>query len=96
MIRRKHTIGLRRENPFRDEDVNPNSYITNMADCMLVVMLGLLVALVAHYHVNLDQQITGIQVNMDQNQDGIIDDNYQETGTVYYDENTGTYYMVSE
>ena len=96
MIRRKHTIGLRRDNPFNDEDVNPNSYITNLADCMLVVMLGLLVALVARYHVNLDQQITGVQVNMDQNQDGIVDDNYRATGTVYYDESTGTYYMVSE
>lgn len=96
MIRRKHTIGLRRESPFNDEDVNPNSYITNLADCMLVVMLGLLVALVARYHVNLDQQITGVQVNMDQNQDGVVDDNYRATGTVYYDENTGTYYMVSE
>ena len=96
MSRRTHTIGLRRDNPFNDEDVNPNSYITNLADCMLVVMLGLLVALVARYHVNLDQQITGVQVNMDQNQDGVVDDNYRATGTVYYDENTGTYYMVSE
>lgn len=83
-----------------DEDVNPNSYINNIGDCMLVLALGLLVALVTRYGVTLSSDqpsaTSGEQVNLDQNNDGVIDNTYQKAGTVYYDSSTGEYYMVEQ
>ncbi|MGI6217717.1 MAG: DUF2149 domain-containing protein [Coriobacteriales bacterium] len=99
MIRRSRR-SLNRGNPQNEEDVNPNSYVTNLADCMLVLAVGLLVALVSNYGLDLtsqtqqQEQVTGIEVNMDEDQDGQIDDSYEQAGTVYYDETTGKYYMV--
>ena len=101
MIRRRYGRSLQR-NAEAEEDVNPNSYITNIADCMLVLVLGLLVALITYYQIDLQQQsaenedVIGIEVNMDENQDGMIDANYTESGKVYLDESTGTYYFVAE
>ena len=99
MIRRKHSMSLHRETGTVEEDVNPNSYLTNLADCMLVMSVGLLVALVAHYGVDLHQeqeQIVGSEVNMDADGDGEIDGGYEEAGRVYRDPATGKYYMVEE
>ncbi len=97
MIRRKSSRLSGRTSKVVDEDVNPNSYLTNLSDCMLVMAVGLLVALVSHYGVDLqksEQTITGTEVVMDVNQDGRIDNNFQEAGSVYYDSSTGNYYMV--
>lgn len=98
MIRRRHGRSLR-GNAAPSEDVNPNAYITNIADCMLVLVLGLLVALISYYQIDLQRQekeddIIGIEVNMDANSDGVIDDNYEQAGSVYYDSETGQYYLV--
>lgn len=101
MLRRRHGISLARAREV-EEDVNPNSYIVNLADCMLVLMLGLIVALIGYYNVDLTQEaespdeIVGIEVNMDENQDGIIDAGFSRSGSVYYDESTGNYYFVNE
>ena len=97
MIKRRYGTSLQRT-PTESEDVNPSAYITNLADCMLVLVLGLLVALITKYNVDLQkpvEELTGIQVNMDQNGDGIIDDEYEERGSVYYDSATGEYYMLT-
>ena len=100
MIRRRHSVSLARASAA-PEDVNPNSYINNIADCMLVLALGFLVALIARYNVDLQKEVvddtmTGIQVNMDANQDGAIDDNYEQRGAVYYDSQTGNYYYLAD
>ena len=84
-----------------EEDVNPSAYVSNLADCMLVLVLGLLVALVARYGLDLtepeeEEGITGIEVNLDEDDDGEVDDAYQARGTVYYDEKTGNYYFVAD
>ena len=101
MIRRHRTVPLNRSgwNAAASDGVDPNSSLTNIADCMLVLMLGLLVALVAHYDIDLvpqDDKAVGIEVNMDANADGVIDGNYTSAGTVYLDEETGNYYWVEE
>ena len=100
MIRRKHSTSLHRATSAVEEDVNPNSYLTNLADCMLVMTVGLLVALVTRYGVDLqkveEEPPTGLEVVMDADGDGEIDDEYQKTGSVYYDESTGKYYMVED
>lgn len=102
MIKRRYGRSLQRV-AEAEEDVNPNSYITNIADCMLVLVLGLLVALISYYQVDLQQgqedspqSITGIEVSMDSNGDGEVDENYERTGSVYLDPATGQYYLVQE
>ena len=104
MIRRKHSRALV-STAAAEEDVNPNAYIINIADCMLVLMLGFLVALITRYGVDLSQttqaardvqDIIGIEVVMDVDKDGQVDDQYEQRGTVYYDEKSGKYYFVSD
>lgn len=100
MIARRHGRSLFRQSP-PEEDVNPNAYLTNLADCMLVMVVGLLIALVTHYNVDLQQQdepdeTVGTEVTMDADGDGEIDGNYEATeGTVYRDSETGAYYLVT-
>ena len=80
-------------------DVDPNSSLTNIADCMLVLMLGFLIALVARYNIDLvpqEDKVTGVEVNMDADGDGVIDENYTNAGNVYYDSAKGNYYLVEE
>ena len=99
MIRRRHSVSLSRAG-VADEDVNPNSYINNIADCMLVLVLGFLVALVARYGVDLQapaeeqEDLVGIEMNMDSDADGEIDDHFESAGTVYRDTQTGKYYLI--
>ena len=100
MIRRRHGVSLSRTAP-PEEDVNPNAYIGNIADCMLVLLLGMVVALISYYNIDLTRttdpdDIVGVQVSMDENKDGLIDGGYQKRGSVYYDERTGDYYYVKE
>lgn len=101
MIRRRHGASLSRP-AQAEEEVNPNAYIVNIADCMLVLLLGMIVALISYYNVDLTQsstpaeEIIGIQVNMDENDDGVVDAGYQRRGTVYYDDASGSYYFVNE
>lgn len=99
MIRRKNSRSLGRSYGGAEEDVNPNSYVTNLSDCMLVVAVGLLVALVGHYGVDLNsggesEEIVGTEIVMDEDGDGVVDENFVKAGSVYYDESTGEYYMV--
>lgn len=99
-MRRRYSHSLA-SNPAVEEDVNPGSYIFNIADCMLVLMLGFLVALITRYNIDLNEipvqtdDIIGIQVAMDADQDGEVDDTYEERGAVYYDKGTGKYYFVA-
>lgn len=107
MLRRHHSTSLNRtDSAFSSlglgggngNDVDPNSSLTNIADCMLVLMMGFLVALVARYNIDLapqEEEITGVEVNMDANQDGVIDSNYTNAGNVYYDATTDKYYLVT-
>ena len=98
MIKRRYGTSLART-AQASEDVNPNAYITNIADCMLVLVLGLLVALVTKYNVDLQRSpddLIGVQVDMDQNKDGAIDDTYEERGSVYYDKESGNYYLLTD
>ena len=100
MIRRRYGRTLSRA-ATASEDVNPNAYITNLADCMLVLVLGLLVALITKYNVDLqqapvDNEFVGIEVDMDANDDGVIDDAFEERGSVYYDKENNKYYLLTD
>ena len=101
MIKRRFGVSLARTTQV-EEDVNPSEYIVNIADCMLVLLLGMVVALISYYNIDLTQEpeseddIIGIEVDMDKNQDGVIDAGYDRRGTVYYDEDSGSFYFVDE
>ena len=97
--RYSHSLATR---TYVEEDVNPAGHIFNIADCMLVLMLGFLVALVTRYSIDLNEipiennDITGIEIAMDADQDGEIDNTFEERGAVYYDTSTGKYYFVAD
>ena len=111
MIRRKHSLSLRRETVSDEEDVNPNSYLTNLADCMLVMSVGLLVALVTYfgldlqkeeepnigYEINLDEYE---QIVMDEDGDGEVDaDRFEPVSGfegLYREKSTGRYVMKED
>lgn len=101
MLRRRYGVSLQRVGKA-DEDVNPNEFIVNIADCMLVLLLGMVVALISYYNIDLSKvvedpdEIIGVEVNMDENKDGVIDEGYQRRGEVYYDAESGSYYYVKD
>lgn len=84
------------------EDVNPSAYIVNLADCMLVLACGFLVALISFWQIDLvpteklDQEQLK-QVEPEQLPEEITADGsyYIEAGKVYQDPNTGLYYIVT-
>ena len=39
------------------EDVNPSAYIVNLADCMLVLACGFMVALISYWNIDVPQRL---------------------------------------
>lgn len=84
------------------EDVNPSSYIVNLADCMLVLACGFLVALMTYWNIDvrameeLDsetlEEVDPAEMPEDIGEGGSY---YIEAGTVYRDPATGVLYMVA-
>ncbi|NGM16812.1 DUF2149 domain-containing protein [Eggerthellaceae bacterium zg-893] len=84
------------------EDVNPQAYIVNLADCMLVLACGFLVALVGAYNIQLTSveeldQAAMAEVDPESLEQGLADGSagnyYQDVGNVYRDPSTGIYYL---
>ena len=82
------------------EDVNPSAYIVNLADCMLVLAVGFLVALVAYWNIDISMTdlsgenlaaVDPASLPQDLSSGG---DYYVEAGTVYQDPQTGDLYMI--
>lgn len=100
MIRRKSSVSLQRSHAGDDEPLDPLSSLPNLVDCMLVVAVGLLVALVAHYGVDLSNQgepssADEVQIYTDaKSPDG--EDLYEDLGKVYRDKSTGQMYIVEK
>ena len=97
--------GRRQQARRAGEDVNPMNYISNLADAMLVLALGIMVALVLHWDVDLkaqqmqDTESTRPAVSFSENEiedEQALPDSAQRAGEVYYDQETGTYYIVNE
>ena len=94
-------------NPYDDasEDINPNAYLTNLADCMLVLACGLMVALVVAWSVKLPNsteitqtdnmtEVSNVEDITGQNEQG--GNSYNQLGMVYQDPNTGKMYMIRD
>ncbi|MCR5636980.1 MAG: DUF2149 domain-containing protein [Clostridiales bacterium] len=96
----------RTENRFDDDTVNPMEYVGNLVDAMLVLAVGIMLALVINWNVdifssqnnasNTDTQST---VSFSENELKKTDeektpDELEKMGTVYYDSETQTYYII--
>lgn len=82
------------------EDVNPNAYVVNLVDCMLVLAVAFLVALIGYWNVDLNvtdlsgkdlQQVDPQTLESQASGNGSY---YVEAGKVYQDPQTGQLYMV--
>ena len=94
-------VGFRRRRAEEDED--PMSGLGNLADCMLVLACGLMVALVTAWNIDITQ-VTEVTETDDAQEisslESITDDvesggsAYIDMGRVYQDPETGKLYMV--
>ena len=115
-------MGLRRRLSSKGyEDVfNPMESIANMADVMFVLSVGLMLALVMHWNVDIgvvsslsgsaqgveDERNAGgdnaLRIEGDNIEDisgeaeQIDSGGMEKLGTVYFDEKTGNYYIISD
>lgn len=85
------------------EDVNPSAYIVNLADCMLVLALGFMVALISYWNVNITPVTDLDESNMEEVDPSTLPKEmieggsyFIEAGKVYQDPNTGELFMVEE
>ena len=78
------------------------NYLSNLADAMLVLAVGIMVALVLHWNVELTpsqmQEESGFDSFTQEDLTGQeeLPDSAEPAGEVYYDEETGSYYFVRE
>lgn len=94
---------LRRSRPLEDED--PVAGLSNLADCMLVLACGLMVALVVAWNIDI-KNITEVELTDNtteitdvQNMQGDLETGgttYVDVGRVYQDPETGTYYILED
>ena len=85
-----------------EEDFDPMSSMGNLADCMLVLACGLLLALMIHWNVDVEMaaqqmpdtkyEVEGVESGDSKTIEG--ESELQEMGTVYMDPETGKYYVV--
>ena len=102
MIRRtSRAIGAQEE---PEEDINPMENIANVSDVMLVLAVGIMLALVMHWNVDIahtialdESQLEPVDAEIaeegEQTQSG-GNRKYQEVGKVYKDVTTGDMYVM--
>ena len=93
----------------REDEINPMDGVANLADVMLVLACGLMLALIINWNVDIGGNTnSAVAVNKGQEVselDGLTgsggealndDTKYEKMGTVYKDPATGKLYMVTE
>lgn len=89
------------------EGVNPIEGVANLADAMLILAVGAMLALIINWHVDINPKevssspqtdtavtFTGEDMTPVDGEDNPTGDDMKKLGTVYYDENTDTYYII--
>lgn len=89
------------------EDTDPMGGLANLADAMLVLAVGIMLALVMNWHISISGGYTteveqGSMQELDASQlqnaaevgESGESSDYEEKGTVYVDKKTGTMYLV--
>ncbi|MGI6737137.1 MAG: DUF2149 domain-containing protein [Anaerovoracaceae bacterium] len=99
MMRRFGSGHLSSTEDWKEENINPLDGVTNMVDVMLVLAVGIMMALIMHWNVNIHsvqdvQELKDAQTLNDKQVQEVEDNNgLQEKGTVYQDPATGKYYL---
>ena len=105
--RRSGRYVRRRRNSFRQrENINPLDYLSNLSDVMLVLAVGIMLALVLHWKVDLkvteedaktkaENEVVTFTNDELEEQDQ-VPESATQAGQVYYDSETDTYYIVNE
>lgn len=85
------------------EDLDPMSYISNLSDVMMLLAVGIMLALIMHWNVPLNTAgeavDTEAQTAVEFSEDDLetaaeLPENMEKTGEVFYDPETGSYYIV--
>ena len=101
-------LSSRRMSGGPDAEANPMDGLGNLADAMLVLAVGIMLALIVNWNVDIttfntetpdqteqDQQIALDEDDLSDAPDQEIDGaEMQQVGQLYYDEETGTYYVI--
>lgn len=94
-----------RKNYFsEEEDLNPMNFVSNLSDVMLILTVGIMLALILHWNVNInpsapmeedtgDDPVISFSDN-DLESRTTLPENMTEMGQVFYDEETDRYYIV--
>lgn len=98
MIRRSGAGRLHDLTEEYEEDINPMESTSSIADVMLVLAVGMMLAVVINWNVDINKNtVHEIQDPETVADDQITDkggkENLVEKGVVYYDEDTGKYYV---
>jgi hypothetical protein len=107
-MRRKFGKSLLSEAASSDEELNPMEGLTNLPDVMLVLAVGLMLALVVNWNIDVmpkdSPEVEPPAIGEEVEVDGIdesegteldADSQYVEMGKVYLDPATGKYYVVT-
>lgn len=80
------------------------NFVSNLSDVMLILAVGIMLALILHWKVQIvpqeaeqsaQSEQTAVEFTRDDLQDAEeLPENMQKTGEVYYDSVTGRYYIV--
>ena len=99
----------RRGERFSEESVDPMNYVSNLSDAMLVLAVGMMLALIVHWNVDIStggrsSENVGETVAAEgQGGQSAIDrddalsftpEELEKLGEVYYDAETGKYYII--
>lgn len=93
----------------QENEINPMDGVANLADVMLVLACGIMLALIINWNVdiggststavavNQGQEVSALDGLTDSSGEALNDDTkYEKMGTVYKDPTTGKLYMVTE
>lgn len=106
MIRRFGSGKLTGNTVFLEEDASPTWGVTNLADVMLVLAVGIMLALVFNWNIDVFQEVdvsNNVKMQEISDVDTITDDNLseytegsglEEKGSVFVDPETGKMYIV--
>ena len=108
MSRRREQSRRKRSRRRDGEDINPMDYISNLSDVMLILAVGIMLSLVIHWEVDLDtkqetdtpssveREVKTTFTDDDLEDSTTVPEDLQKLGAVYYDAETGTYYITED
>ena len=108
----KRLLQSKSEELEKSESINPLDSVANLADVMLVLVVGFMLALIINWNLDVgaiaqlqqDDQIPENSLEfdgeyleeIDTDSDDIDSKEMEKLGSVYYDEETGMYYIIVE